>query len=90
MRLIAQSVSGLRLFQFHAGDDVTGVRFRNFVELFTLHGVQRAQPFRNAAARVINGRVRTNFAAEDLEDVDASGKWISDRAETISRERFVV
>ena len=88
MGLVAERVAGLRLFQFHAGDDVTGIRFGNFVELLPLHRVQRAQSFRNSARRVVDRRVRADFAAENFEDVNASREGIGDCAEAISRERF--
>ena len=88
--LVAQRVAGLRLFQLHTSDDVAGVRFGNFIELFALSCVQRAQTFRDSARRVINRRVRADLATEDLEDVNASGEWISDGAEAVRRERFAV
>src|SRR5205823_13956922 len=88
--LIAQRVARLCLFQFHTSNDVAGARFGYFVELLALHSVQRAQTLCNSARRVIDRRVRADFATEDLEDVNPSGERISDRAETISRECLAV
>src|SRR5205814_6224304 len=86
LSFIAQRVARLGLFQLHTGDDVARAGFGNFVELLALHGVQRAQTLCDSARRVIERRVRADFATEDLEDVNPSGERISDRAEAISRE----
>src|SRR5688572_31915242 len=48
----------LPIFQLHASDDIAGIGFGNFIELFALHRVQRAQALGNAARAVIDRRVR--------------------------------
>src|SRR2546421_8032197 len=55
--LVCQSVAGLRLFELDDGDDVSGARLVNLVELFALHRMKRAESFGSAARRVLDGRV---------------------------------
>ena len=83
-RLVTERVARLRLFQLYTGDDVAGIRFRNFVKLLTLHRVQRAEAFRGAASRVIDVRVGSNLAADHLHDINTAGKRIGDGAKTVS------
>ena len=49
LRFVADRVPRLRLFQLNAGNDVAGISFGNFFEMFSLHRMQSAQTFRGAA-----------------------------------------
>jgi len=80
----------LRLFQFYTRDDVTGMRFPNFVELFALHHVQRAETFHNSARGVERVRISLKMTADNLENVYAACKWIGDGSEAVSREWLAV
>src|SRR6185369_11575511 len=74
--LVAERVNGLCLFQFYTRDDIAGVRFADFVELFALHHVQRAETFHESTSRVERVRISREMTTDDLENVDAACEWI--------------
>jgi len=69
---------------------VAGVSFRHLVQCLALHHVQRAQSLCDSTSRVEGVRISLKMTADDLEDVDATRKWIGDGPEAISREWFAV
>jgi hypothetical protein len=74
----------LRFLELHTGDDITRVCFSNFVELFPLHHVQRAETFTDSARGVERIRIRSQMATDDLEDVYATRERIGDCSEAVS------
>ena len=64
--------------------------FSNFVELFSLYNMQRAKTFHGTASRIERICISLQMTTDNLENVNAPGKRIGDRAEAIGRKWFTV
>src|SRR4029079_1024020 len=89
LRLIAERIAGLRIFKLYDSDDISGLRFVHFVERFPAYHMQCAEALCGVPRTVEDGRIGSYFTAHYLHYIDATRKRIGDRAENVSRERFV-